>query len=106
MENVNVVVIGMEGDSGKVIKLDEFYGLEKICLFIMLDLEKGLYFLFYDLFCFVNLMYYFFIFICVNNMWWNIMLESLYKWLEKMNKWICFYYCLLLVINFCNNSDK
>lgn len=40
-ENANVAVIGMEGDPGKVIKLDESHGPEKIRLFTMPDSEKG-----------------------------------------------------------------
>ncbi|TGE30168.1 cellulose biosynthesis protein BcsE, partial [Salmonella enterica subsp. enterica serovar Poona] len=34
-ENANVAVIGMEGDPGKVIKLDESHGPEKIRLCTM-----------------------------------------------------------------------
>lgn len=105
-ENANVAVIGMEGDPGKVIKLDESHGPEKIRLFTMPDSEKGLYSLPHDLLCSVNPTHYFFILICANNTWRNITSESLHKWLEKMNKWTRFHHCSLLVINPCNNSDK
>ncbi|EDZ0855716.1 cellulose biosynthesis protein BcsE, partial [Salmonella enterica subsp. enterica serovar Anatum] len=105
-ENANVAVIGMEGDPGKVIKLDESHGPEKIRLFTMPDSEKGLYSLPHDLLCSVNPTHYFFILICANNTWRNITSESLHKWLEKMNKWTRFHRCSLLVINPCNNSDK
>ncbi|HAE1442279.1 TPA_asm: cellulose biosynthesis protein BcsE, partial [Salmonella enterica subsp. enterica serovar Bredeney] len=98
-ENANVAVIGMEGDPGKVIKLDESHGPEKIRLFAMPDSEKGLYSLPHDLLCSVNPTHYFFILICANNTWRNITSKSLHKWLEKMNKWTRFHHCSLLVIN-------
>lgn len=105
-ENANVAVISMEGDPGKVIKLDESHGPEKIRLFTMPDSEKGLYSLPRDLLCSVNPTHYFFILICANNTWRNITSESLHKWLEKMNTWTRFHHCSLLVINPCHNSDK
>ncbi|SQI19572.1 protease [Salmonella enterica subsp. arizonae] len=105
-ENANVAVIGMAGNPGKVIKLDESHGPDKIRLFTMPVSEKGLYSLPHDLLCSVNPTHYFFILICANNTWQNITSESLHKWLEKMNKWTRFHHCSLLVINPCNNSDK
>ncbi|ELO0857613.1 TPA: cellulose biosynthesis c-di-GMP-binding protein BcsE [Citrobacter amalonaticus] len=101
-----VAGISMGSDPGKIFKLDESHGPEKIQLFSMPNSEKGLQFMTRDLLCSVDPTHYLFILICANNGWQNIPAERLRLWLDKMNKWTRLHHCSVVVLNPGNNNDK
>lgn len=105
-ETAKVAVISMESDPGKLFKLEQSYGPEKVSLFSMPNSEDGLYFLSRDLLCSIDPTNYLIILVCANNAWQNISAPRLRKWLDKMNTWTRSRRCSLLVINPGNNNDK